>query len=578
MKTIADPAVQFDIFGGVSRSGAVEAAVEALATASAGDRGAVHTKPAVARFVLDLAGWRASADLLQMRLLEPSFGTGVFLVEAARRLLDAWERQPGRTVDDLRARIRAVEVHRATAASTRSRLLALLTGRGLGEDDAHAVLDEWLRQDDFLLTPLHGRSTWWWGTPRMSARTRWPPRSSRATGPTLRRSTTGPTSTPRSSSAGSTRKFLAAPPRPQEETSKPQGQGGQVQDHLRANVPSGMETFALDTNPFAVSTGDGAPSDSLEALVPASVSALLTAEGQKAIPALAKDKAALAEIRSAVQRVPTQHRLFLGDARGPLPLPDESVHLVVTSPPYWNLKEYLPSENQLGDVEDYEDFLDQLDEVWREVNRVLVPGGRLVVVVGDVCVSRRQFGRHAVFPLHASIQERCRLVGLDNLAPIIWHKISNAKMEAAGNGGSFLGKPYEPNAIVKNDIEYILFQRKPGGYRSPTRSMRALSVIAEADHREWFQQVWNIGGASTRNHPAPFPLSLAERLVRMFSFVGDTVLDPFVGTGTTSIAAGIWGRHSVGVEVEQAYFQLAQGRLRKHFRDTLPLFPAGQTA
>jgi DNA modification methylase len=174
--------------------------------------------------------------------------------------------------------------------------------------------------------------------------------------------------------------------------------------------------------------------------------------------------------------------------------------------------------------------------------------------------------------LHASIQERCRLLGLDNLAPVIWHKIANAKLESPNSTGSFLGKPYEPNAIVKNDIEYILFQRKPGGYRSPTMAMRALSLISEEDHREWFQQIWTIGGASTRNHPAPYPLTLAERLVRMFSFVGDTVLDPFAGTGTTAVAAGLWGRHSVGVEVESAYFHSAQNRLKKHFAVSLPLF------
>ncbi|MDT0632261.1 TaqI-like C-terminal specificity domain-containing protein [Rubrivirga sp. S365] len=156
MKTLADPAVQFDIFGGVSRSGAVEAAVEAMATAPAEARGAVHTKPDIARFVLDLAGWRTSADLLRMRLLEPSFGTGVFLIAAVRRLLDVWEQTPDRTIDQLRGRIRAVEVHRATAAATRSRLLALLADRAIPEGEAYALLDEWLRQDDFLLTPLDG--------------------------------------------------------------------------------------------------------------------------------------------------------------------------------------------------------------------------------------------------------------------------------------------------------------------------------------------------------------------------------------------------------------------------------------
>ncbi len=308
--------------------------------------------------------------------------------------------------------------------------------------------------------------------------------------------------------------------------------------------------------------------------MPRSAAERLSEEGQRALPSLAKDGAAVAEIERAIQQVPTTHTLLLGDARGPLPIPDQSVHLAVTSPPYWTLKKYEPHQQQLGEVEDYEDFLDQLDAVWSEVYRVLVPGGRLVVVVGDVCLSRRQFGRHVVFPLHASIQERCRRLGFDNLAPIIWHKIANAKTEASGNGTSFLGKPYEPNAVIKHDIEYVLFQRKPGGYRSPTPAMRALSVIPEDRHREWFQQIWTLGGASTRNHPAPYPLALAERLVRMFSFVGDTVLDPFLGTGTTSLAAGRWGRNSVGVEVEPSYMDMALERLQRELPTPTPLFSA----
>ncbi len=333
-----------------------------------------------------------------------------------------------------------------------------------------------------------------------------------------------------------------------------------------------MDTFTVRTAGSLPGSGDGADTDVLSAIVPRSASERLSQEGQRAIPSIAKDASLVAEIERAIHKLPTIHTLFLGDARGPLPLPDESVHLAVTSPPYWTLKKYEPHDRQLGEVEDYEDFLDQLDAVWSEVYRVLAPGGRLVVVVGDVCLSRRQFGRHVVFPLHASIQERCRRLGFDNLAPIIWHKISNAATEAAGNGSSFLGKPYEPNAIIKHDIEYVLFQRKPGGYRSPTPAMRALSVIPADKHREWFQQIWTLGGASTQHHPAPYPLALAERLVRMFSFVGDTVLDPFLGTGTTSLAAGRWGRNSIGVEVEPLYMDMTLQRLRSELPAPAPLF------
>jgi modification methylase len=244
-------------------------------------------------------------------------------------------------------------------------------------------------------------------------------------------------------------------------------------------------------------------------------------------------------------------------------LPPGSVHLIVTSPPYWTLKEYRDHPDQMGYIADYEEFLAELDRVWRLCFDALVPGGRLVCVVGDVCLSRRKNkGEHLVMPLHASIQEHCRTIGYNNLAPIIWHKIANAVYEAEGNGGGFLGKPYEPNSVIKNDIEYILMERKPGGYRSPSLPTRILSVIPADRHKQWFQQVWTgLTGASTRQHPAPYPLELAERLVRMFSFVGDTVLDPFLGTGTTSVAAAKWGRNSVGIEVDPQYFEMAAKRV-----------------
>jgi DNA modification methylase len=264
---------------------------------------------------------------------------------------------------------------------------------------------------------------------------------------------------------------------------------------------------------------------------------------------------------------PTIHRLIQGDARDLSFLPDESVHLAITSPPYWTLKRYNDHTRQLGHVADYEEFLDQLTEVWSEIFRILVPGGRLVCVVGDVCLSRRKNnGRHVVVPLHADICVRCRKIGFDNLNPIIWHKISNASYEVSGNT-TFLGKPYEPNAIIKNDIEFILMQRKPGGYRNPTEEQRKLSKIEKEDFSRWFQQFWNISGASTREHPAPFPLELAYRLVRMFSFWGDTVIDPFSGTGTTMLAAMKCGRNSIGVEIDREYCRMAATRLRKEPAD-----------
>lgn len=312
----------------------------------------------------------------------------------------------------------------------------------------------------------------------------------------------------------------------------------------------------------------------LEDFIPDKARPWIEEDRQSSIPKIAKDDQVAREIETTLQeRIRTRHEFVLKDSRqGLQELGDNSVQLVVTSPPYWSLKDYPTSlEDQLGHIEDYESFLRELDRVWEQVHRVLEPGGRLVIVVGDVCLSRREFGRHVVFPLHASIQEHCRKIGFDNLAPIIWYKIANADFEV--DGGGFLGKPYEPNAIIKNDVEYILFQRIPDGYRNPTVPQRILSVIPREKHQRWFQQVWRITGAPQKDHPAPYPVELAERLIRMFSFVGDTVLDPFLGSGSTSVAAARWGRNSIGYEIEPEFFTHAIERVQESYEEQLSLVP-----
>jgi modification methylase len=264
----------------------------------------------------------------------------------------------------------------------------------------------------------------------------------------------------------------------------------------------------------------------------------------------------------------TTHRLHLGDARDLNWIADESVHLVVTSPPYWTLKEYEASEHQMGAIEEYETFLEELDKVWKQCARVLVPGGRICCVVGDVCLPRKKTGRHYVVPLHADIQVRSRRLGLDCLTPILWHKIANGATESEGNGAGFYGKPYQPGAVVKNDIEYILFLRKGGGYRSATAVQKALSMITKEEMQSWFKSFWtDIRGSSTRGgHPAPYPAELAERLIRMFSFAGDTVLDPFAGTASTTLAAVTAGRNSIANEIEPAYLNIAHARVERELQ------------
>jgi modification methylase len=260
----------------------------------------------------------------------------------------------------------------------------------------------------------------------------------------------------------------------------------------------------------------------------------------------------------------TRHEMILGDARDLGSIRNESVHLVVTSPPYFNLKPYASDAggNQLGRIGDYEAFLDELDRVWRECARVLVSGGRICCIIGDVLIPRRADGRHRVLPLPSDIQVRSRKNGLDNLTPILWFKIGNRTNEAGGGSSGYYGKPYQPGAIIKNDHEHIVMLRKPGGYRTTPMIQKALSMLQRDEMDAWMRPVWSdIRGASLRDgHPAPFPAELAERLIRMFSFAGDTILDPFAGSGSTAVAAIRSGRNSISVEIEEQYLNSATRR------------------
>lgn len=242
-------------------------------------------------------------------------------------------------------------------------------------------------------------------------------------------------------------------------------------------------------------------------------------------------------------------------------LDNSSVHLVVTSPPYANLKQYEPDNpDQLGHISDYDEFLRQLERTLTECYRVLVPGGRVCCVIGDVNVARRDAGRHYVLPLSSDVRVLARRLGFDNLQGITWLKVTNIKLEAS-NSSRFLGKPNLPNGVIKNDTEHILFLRK-SGYRSPTAEMEAASFIRTDEYSSLFSTIWSdVPGASLKEHPAPYPLEIATRLIKMFSFVGDTVLDPFGGTGTTALAALQLGRSSVTYEVEEKYLPLIMRRL-----------------
>jgi DNA modification methylase len=269
----------------------------------------------------------------------------------------------------------------------------------------------------------------------------------------------------------------------------------------------------------------------------------------------------------------THHEMIVGDARDLAVIPSESVHLVVTSPPYFNLKPYASDAGgrQLGRISDYEAFLDQLDRVWRECVRVLVPGGRICCVIGDILIPRRADGRHRVLPLPADIQSRSRKIGLDNLTPIMWFKIGNRSVEARRKSSIYLGKPYQPGAIIKSDHEHIVMMRKPGGYRSTPMIQRALSMLQREEMDAWMRPIWSgIPGVGLREgHPAPFPPEIAERLIRLFSFAGDTILDPFAGSGSTTVAAIRAGRNSISVEIEERYVNDATRRAASEATNTL---------
>ena len=260
----------------------------------------------------------------------------------------------------------------------------------------------------------------------------------------------------------------------------------------------------------------------------------------------------------------TQHEMILGDARNLEAIPSKSVHLVVTSPPYFNLKPYASNSGgrQLGRIADYDSFLDELDAVWRECERVLVPGGRICCVIGDILIPRRRDGRHRVLPLPADIQVRSRKIRLDNLTPILWFKIGNRAVEANRKSRIYYGKPYQPGAVIKSDHEHILMLRKPGGYRTTPMMQRALSMLQRNEIDAWMLPVWTgIPGISSQDgHPAPFPVEIAERLIRLFSFAGDTVFDPFAGSGTTAVAAIRAGRNSISVDIEGEYLNGATRR------------------
>ena len=257
----------------------------------------------------------------------------------------------------------------------------------------------------------------------------------------------------------------------------------------------------------------------------------------------------------------TRHLLVFGDSRRMSLLPDVSVDLIVTSPPYWQLKDY-GSEQQIGYNDTYEDYINNLNLVWTECFRVLKNGCRLCINIGDQFARSVYYGRYKVIPIHAEIIRFCECLGLDYMGDIIWQKPTNTHTTG---GQKVMGSyPYPRNGIVKIDFEHILLFKKQGMAPTVKSSQREASKLSPEEWNEYFTSHWTFSGARQDRHIAVFPEELPKRLIRMFSFIEDTVLDPFMGSGTTALAAADCGRNSIGYEINKDFYVFYKEKVIDH--------------
>lgn len=254
----------------------------------------------------------------------------------------------------------------------------------------------------------------------------------------------------------------------------------------------------------------------------------------------------------------TNHLIINGDSRKMQELDDESVHLIITSPPYWQLKDY-GSDKQLGYNDSYENYINNLNLVWNESFRVLHKGCRLCINIGDQFARAVYYGRYKVIPIRTEIIKFCEIRGFDYMGAIIWQKITTSNTTG---GATVMGSfPYPRNGILKIDYEFILLFKKPGNPPKPDKKFKKDSAMTKEEWNTYFQGHWNFSGARQDNHLAMFPEELPKRLIKMFSFVGDTILDPFLGSGTTSLAAKNLRRNSVGYEINPEFIPVIKEKL-----------------
>lgn len=254
----------------------------------------------------------------------------------------------------------------------------------------------------------------------------------------------------------------------------------------------------------------------------------------------------------------TEHRIIFGDSRSLNQIEDKSVQLIVTSPPYWQLKDY-GAENQIGFNDSYEEYINNLNLVWKECNRVLSDGCRLCINIGDQFARSVYYGRYKVIPIRTEIIRFCESLGMDYMGAIIWQKTTT--MNTSG-GGAIMGSfPYPRNGILKMDYEFILIFKKLGNAPKPTPQQKVASEMTKEEWSQYFSSHWNFNGVKQLGHIAMFPEELPKRLIKMFSFVGETVLDPFAGSGTTSLAAKHLGRNSIGYEINKEFAPVIREKL-----------------
>ncbi len=255
----------------------------------------------------------------------------------------------------------------------------------------------------------------------------------------------------------------------------------------------------------------------------------------------------------------TWHKIIIGDSRDMKEVPDESVHLIVTSPPYWQLKDY-GEERQIGFHHSYEEYVNNLSLVWNECHRVLHKGCRLCINIGDQFARSVYYGRYKVIPIRTEIIKFCESAGFDYMGAIIWQKVTTTHTTG---GATVMGSfPYPRNGILKLDYEFILIFKKYGIAPKPSKEAKERSKLSVEEWNRYFTGHWNFPGERQNRHLAMFPEELPKRLIKMFSFVGDTVLDPFLGSGTTSLAAKNLSRNSIGYEINRGFLPTIKDKLK----------------